>query len=553
MRRIIAGCVNGKFRTVFEKISKLHAKNEFSLAIILGDLFADPAGTSPEDEENVKALHKGEILVPLPTYFTLGRHCLPAQITDKLGVSEDEVCPNLYFLDKRSTTKTSEGIRIVNLGGALDLAVTAVGLSKERFLPFHTLNDARSLHGSNTADILITSHWPTSIRSGSHVRIPENTTPDPQAEQCVADLCSVLKPRYHFTTSDEIFYEREPFYHPSDQSEQDTAYITRFISLAAFSNSSQQKWLYAFTIDPTGGSPTTIPADTTASPFASSKKRTLPDQEQSYSRFSKQAHNHQFRSNKRARPPPTPQECFFCLSNPNLATHLITSIATDSYLTAAKGPLTTPTSFPSLKCPAHILIIPLAHSSTLTAIPDPESRTSTLAEMHRYRGALQNYLSNRYSVGQEEEKEEALGSVTWELSRRSGVHLHWQFLPVPAALVAKGLVEAAFKVEAENEGYPPFHPSSSFSEEGDHFRIWIWRPSSTKLEGEGEENVLTLPIATESRFDAQFGRRVMAKLLRLEKRMDWRDCTEGSEEERRDAEVFKEGFKRWDFSLETED
>lgn len=510
-------------------------------------------------------LLKGEILIPLPTYFTLGKHPLPQQIIEKLEKSDDEVCPNLYFLNKRSTTKTSEGLRIVNLGGILDPASTA-GISKDRFLPFHTEGDAHALRGANTADILITSHWPPSVRTGSQINISDETK-TPPAEQCVADLCSALKPRYHFTTSNEIFYEREPFFHLSDQGQPDTASITRFISLAAFNNPLKQKWLYAFSIDPSAAPPITLPVGTTASPLDISKKRNrLPDQEQSYSRFSKQQGSHHHHPNKRSRnhAPPTPQECFFCLSNPNLATHLITSIANDSYLTTAKGPLTTPSTFPSLKCPAHILIIPLAHTATLADIPEADSRASSLAEMHKYRRTLQRYLMQNA-------RDESLGAVTWELSRAAGVHVHWQFLPVAANLVERGLVEAAFKVEAENEKYPAFQPTPSpgldrnVPDEGDHFRVWIWRPDAAKNTARspsasdaaptdddppGSEFCLSLPIPTGSRFDAQFGRRVMAKLLGLEKRMDWRDCAQDSEQEKKDAEAFKDGFKGLDFSLD---
>ncbi len=131
-------------------------------------------------------------------------------------------------------------------------------------------------------------------------------------------------------------------------------------------------------------------------------------------------------------------------------------------------------------------------------------------------------------------------------------------------MVKKGLVEAAFKVEAENEKYPTFKSKEigdGTGEQGDYFRVWIWRPSGgvdATLDGEGEgegedkgeEKELVLPLSEGFRFDLQFGRRVMAKLLGLEGRMNWRDCGQSDEEEKRDAEGFKEAFKRFDFSLE---
>ena len=138
----------------------------------MGELFADPVESSSEEDETVSALLDGKITVPLPTYFTLGRRPLPEKVMQQLEASNGEVCPNLYFLGKRSTIKTSEGIRIVALGGAVNSDITA-GLSKDKYLPFHTEDDAKSLCGANTADILITSNWPSSIRSGSKVSFPD--------------------------------------------------------------------------------------------------------------------------------------------------------------------------------------------------------------------------------------------------------------------------------------------------------------------------------------------------------------------------------------------
>jgi hypothetical protein len=51
------------------------------------------------------------------------------------------------------------------------------------------------------------------------------------------------------------------------------------------------------------------------------------------------------------------------------------------------------------------------------------------------------------------------------------------------------------------------------------------------------------------RFSLQFGRIVLAKLLQLEKRIQWRDCAQSEEEEKKDIEAFKAAFKGVDFTL----
>lgn len=500
--------------------------------------------STSEDQANVKSLVDEKINIPLPIYFALGSHALPEAVIQKLESSAGEVCSNLYFLGKRTTIKTSEGVRIVALGGRLDFNITA-GVSKDKYPPFYNEDDARALRGANTADILVTNQWPTGVRTGSKVDFASDEA-EPEYQQCIADLCTVLKPRYHFSTSPNAFYEREPFFHTPTEVSPDVYPITRFISLASFGNSKKQKWIYAFSLDPNAAPPIAIPPGTTASPlsFAGKKRPALLNQESFY-RFSTGDNHHRHPHKRQRAPPSTPAECFFCLSNPNLATHLITSIGNDAYLTIAKGPLSTPSTFPSLGFPSHILIIPLTHSPTLASIEE-ESRNNTFEEMNRYRNALHSMIIK--FAGAE------LGSVTWEISRAAGIHTHWQFLPVPANLVQRGLVEAAFEVEAENQKYPTFEKKDigdGSQEPNDFFRVLIWNPPTTGDQAaDGKTTSLTLPIDASFRFDLQFGRRVLAKLLDLENRIGWRDCGQTQVEEVADAEAFKTAFKEFDFSLE---
>jgi len=358
--------------------------------------------------------------------------------------------------------------------------------------------------------------------------------------------------------------EREPFFHAQEE-DAEGFQITRFLSLAPYGNLTKQKWIYAFSLDPKAAPPVAIPSGTTASPLTvkDRKRKALADQAQAFSRFPKDGGGRH--RNKRARqPPPTPQECFFCLSNPNLATHLIASIGNSAYLTTAKGPLSTSSTFKTLGCPSHILIIPLEHSPTLSAITDATSRQETIAEMQRYRNALHGMLAARSKAtdppteSAEESESDALGAVTWEVSRAGGIHVHWQFLPIPTSLISRGLVEAAFKVEAENDTYPAFKTTSTLAksnglkstgvddDRGDYFRATIWSSDNEP------ETVLTLPLDQSFRFDLQFGRRVLAKLLGLERRMHWQDCAQSEEEETVDVEKFKEAFKERDFALEEE-
>lgn len=492
----------------------------------------------------------GKIEVPLPTYFALGRHGLPDSVVKKLEADAGELCHNLFFLGKRTTIKTSEGIRIVALGGKLDPNLT-VGVSKDKYPPYYSEGDAKALKGANSADILITTEWPAGLEVSSSIAMPSGESALIQL-QCLSELVSALKPRYHFSTSGDTFYEREPFFHAAGEEDQPGYNITRFISLASYGNPGKAKWIYAFSLDPSAAPPTAIPPGTTASPFTFAGKKRPAVQEQSHFRFDKSGGDHRqgpWKGRKRQKTaPPTPGECFFCLSNPNVETHLIAAIGEDAYITTAKGPLPTASTFPQLDFPGHILIIPLTHSPTLGLIEEPETRQKTYSEMQRFREAMNNMLSSK--------AKHELGSVTWEVSRGGGIHTHWQYMPVQADLVRRGLVEAAFKVQAENEKYPHLlkqDVKDGSDEAGDFFRLVIWQPSVTGEDTKesiekGKDMHYVLPLDASFRFDLQFGRRVMAKLLGLETRMQWQDCGQSHSDEVADVEAFKKAFEQWDFS-----
>ncbi|CAL3973098.1 hypothetical protein PZA11_005423 [Diplocarpon coronariae] len=533
---IVLGDINGQLKHVFARVSTLHAKNGFTFAIVAGNLFSG-------EDETVGELLEGKFTIPLPTYFTVGTNPLPSRIIEKIE-KDAEICPNLHYLGKRSTTTTSEGIKIVTLGGQLDGTVVA-GTSKEQYLPFHTVGDARALHGANSCDILLTTCWPASVRIGSKVVIPVGEIPPPSGLEHISELCAALKPRYHFSATPTFFFEREPFFFPATADNPDYKPVTRFISLAAHGNLTKQKALYAFVLQASVDPNSKLPAGTTASPFNARPNKRPAIDANPYSRYD--GHENDYRAKRQRgprKPPPGPGQCFFCLSNPNLATHLISSIGDDAYLTIAKGPLTTSATNAEfgIDHPGHALIIPLTHAPTIAMIEEESAREKTFAEMNRFKDALQTMIAKDSS--------NKLGAITYEISKSNGVHTHWQFLPMPEETIRKGLVEAAFRVEAENNQYPAFENRDPGigRDDNDFFRVWIWSPPSDS-EPNGSTKCLTLPFDDSIRFNLQFGRTVLAKLLGLEKRVQWRDCAETETEEKKYIEAFKKAFKAFDFTL----
>ncbi|OAL45078.1 hypothetical protein IQ07DRAFT_233326 [Pyrenochaeta sp. DS3sAY3a] len=534
---VVIGDVQGQFKAVFQKLHTLHAKNNFAFAIVVGDLFANTSAEDEPTDADVQSLVDGRIDVPLPTYFALGRHPLPPLVVQKLESSSDELCHNLFFLGKRTTMKTSEGIRIVALGGQLDPNIIA-GQSKDKYPPYYGETDAKILRGATTADILITSDWPEGIQKRSKVDFTSDV--QPAAQQCIADLDVVLKPRYHFSTSG-AFYEREPFFHAPSEETDNLYPVTRFISLAPFGNANKQKWIYAFSLEPSSSHPVSPPAGSTACPLVlSEKKRAAPEHREQalvYDDGSRGRRSHKRRKGE-TRGPLAASECFFCLANENIATHLVTSIGENSYVTTAKGPLATSQTFTNLGFPCHMLIIPFSHQPTLGSMAE-EERTATYAEMQRYRSAMNGMLNSVTG--------ESFGSVTWEVSKSSLPHTHWQYLPVPADLITKGLVSAAFQALAENLHWPKFvkeDVGDGLEETSDFFRVLVWKPSDDPE----QQTSYVMRFDEKIRFHNQFGREVLAKLLRLDKRIDWHDCGQTQAEEEQDVEKFKAAFKDFDFA-----
>ncbi|KAK4044418.1 CwfJ C-terminus 1-domain-containing protein-like protein [Parachaetomium inaequale] len=544
----VFGSINGQLRSAFGKLAALHTKNVFSFAVVTGNLFSEA-----QDDDQITDLLEGRIEIPCPIYFTVGTIPLPPRVVERVE-KDEEVAPNLHYLGKRSVTKTSEGVRIVALGGVLDMNIVA-GLSKEQHEPYHTEGDAKALRGANNADILLTAMWPADVWRNSpkakELQIGAETAP---SSQTIAELCEALKPRYHFAMSpDTLAFEREPFFPDAAAEDKDKGIaLTRFISLAPWANTAKAKSMYAFTLN--REAIITPPAGSTLTPFykPAPKKRTADQAE--FSRFATHDHDHRRRKHQRRErsPPPGPDRCFFCLSNPSLPTHMVCSVGEDTYLATAKGPLPAANTFAKahgLDFPGHFIITPLTHAASLSgaaggAMSEEEAK-KTFAEMTRFRDSLQGMVAGT--------SKRRLGAVTWEINRARNIHVHWQFLPVPAEMVSKGLVEAGFRVLAEDMKLGKFVAKDFGTADemaGDYFRVWIWAEEDDDEDGgRVVGKSLLLPFDESVRFDLQFPRKVMAKLLGLEERTFWQDVVQSEQEEAADVAAFRKAFEEWDFTL----
>lgn len=232
-----------------------------------------------------------------------------------------------------------------------------------------------------------------------------------------------------------------------------------------------------------------------------------------------------------------PDECWFCLSNPALAKHLIVSIGTECYVTLSKGQITATqnavdhpnkTSIPG---GGHVLIVPIAHYPTLASIT-PDLASSVISEVERYKSAL-HALFARYGSAM----------VTFEVARLSakGGHAHVQVIPIPVGLENK--VEQAFINQGKQYGIE-FESDANGALEAcadgkrGYFRVDL---------PDGKKMVYLMKDSTP--FNLQFGRQVLVSLLDMPERMDWKACVQSDDDDKLDAQLFKKAFKPFDPSL----
>ncbi|KAF9527034.1 nuclear protein [Crepidotus variabilis] len=226
-----------------------------------------------------------------------------------------------------------------------------------------------------------------------------------------------------------------------------------------------------------------------------------------------------------------PDECWFCLSNPNLAKHLIVAIGAECYVTLPKGQIIpTQSAAEQVDVPGggHVLIVPITHYPTFSTIPT-DLALPILDETEQYKKALSSLYSKYGCV-----------PVIFEVARLSakGGHAHVQAVPVPRLL--KDKIEPAFVKEGLAQGIDfEEDPESGLAEcangRGGYFRVDL--PDGRKMVHVMKENVP---------FNLQFGRHVIVGLLGIPDRLDWKACMLSEGEDRADAQAFKTAFASFD-------
>lgn len=354
------------------------------------------------------------------------------------------------------------------------------------------------------ADLFFSHNWPYAMAVAEKSALVGDRKIDTVAQS--------VRPRYHFCVGPEQgrFHEHPPFQWGPGRS-------GRIVSLAR--EGTGAKWFYAFGIDTdpdqtqTGENPYTVkPAKRSLEP-----EPTEPAPEENGT------------APKRARVV-APQDCFFCLSNPRAEVHMIVAIGTHAYLTIAKGPLTQANKFLSFS--GHAIITPIEHVPVILG--------DARAESAKFEASLVSaFKAQHHNV------------VFFEYSRASNVHGHIQAVPVHEGLLMDQF-ERALEAKLAANGKYERNMHFSFSKVATLEEIEHPEFLRISVVMDGTTTHFVAPLAGEKAPDLQFPRRVLAYLLRINKRVNWDKCRQTTQQEITDCQRFKDFYREHDITRSAE-
>ncbi|XP_077180286.1 CWF19-like protein 1 isoform X2 [Paroedura picta] len=527
LRILASGDAEGRLGALFGRVEAAQRKSgAFDLLLCVGNFFGSAQDTEWEDYQT------GRKKAPIQTYI-LGAnneetvHRFP-------DISGCELAENITYLGRKGVFSGASGLQIAYLSGVESLQEPA---------PAHCFSskDVADLKTSllstpkfKGVDILLTSCWPRGVEKFG------NSPGDVDTKKCGSGLVSVLagslKPRYHFSGLQKIYYERLPYRNHAVLQES-AQHVSRFIALASVGNADKRKYLYAFSILPMSSMDSSElvkqPQDVTENPFRGPGgwvhgAQQLPGAEEepmhqfffdlsSKPKGKKRHSEGQARQQTQAKRPPCKPPlptaaCWFCLASPEVEKHLV------CYLALAKGGLS----------PEHVLVLPIGHCSSMV-----ELASEAVEEVEQYKSALKKFFRSK-----------GKRYVAFERNYRSQ-HLQLQVVPVPQDCCTTDDIKEAFIIHAEEQ-------RMELLEIPEHSALkQIVQPRTPYFYVEldtGEK----LFHRIERHFPLQFGREVLASeaILGMPDRADWRSCQMGREEEGVAAQAFRQAFAPFDIAQE---
>ncbi|CCH61711.1 hypothetical protein TBLA_0F01690 [Henningerozyma blattae CBS 6284] len=492
--------------------------------------------------EKVVSLHKKH--GPFTSCLVLG------EISDTFNELESRIFPDsdnlpqLFLLENKLFEES--GSRVLKNGVKILGGIGVFEFSNGIRLGYNTIssseltskkNEILSQFSKNTSkvDLLITKEWSVSI---SH---RENSL---GGNEVIDKLNKIFEPRYHFSYKyTQTFLELKPFLWP------DSDRITRFMNIAAYNSGS--KWAYAFELDLTSTLPLNL-SSLTSNPYMDIiKKRKLDGNNASNKLSANNQLNNTMQETHPIKKPKIvlPTDCHFCFTNSNIQDHMIIYIGSLAYLTIARGPLTTPKG--EMGFSGHCLVVPIEHKAKLRTKHENDFTASTNLDIEM--------LQLEKSVVAMNFLKFEMCTVSFEIQSEKSFHFHKQIFPVPKYCIMKFKDSLDRQLYMNNEKYTKntnltfslFHSNTDKEYEAlvtnplvNYLQFTVYEtPSSSKL--------YLAQFDPEDRIDLQFGRRVLAYMLNLPRRVRWDSsiCNQTRKQEENEVNLFQKAYKDFEPSI----
>lgn len=480
-----------------EKVKKLNSKNgPFDHCIIFSD---------KDIYQPIK--HFASDNLPVFILFNSETNLSPCES------SSDDPTDNLISFHGYGVYKLANGLTLAYLTYNVDNMSSHISSIKEKL---------KSVIISNV-DILITYEWGNTMSE-----ITERHT----GLSIIDTIVEKLQPKYHFAFSEPSkFVEYGPFIW------RHSGTLSRFLNIPQYGKG--KKWAYAFQIDPTKPNTEVFPENILDNVYEIASRKRPSKELPLKNKLKKDTKKRNI----------LPEMCHFCFSNKDLQDHMIVSINDKSYVTIAKGPLSEP--FGEMKFSGHCLVIPIEHIPKLNTDHSPQAdlfKSQLYKEMHEYEKSIITMNYRKFGMC----------SVVFEINSERSIHYHKQIVPISKHLILKFQNSLDRQCHFNNERVRG-NAKLNFKEyktDDSEFKEILDNPKSNYVQfsvyetSEVEPRIFLAQFQVHERLDLQFGRRVLAYLLNLPKRVKWDspECSQTAEEECSEVEKFQRAYRDYDIA-----
>lgn len=229
-------------------------------------------------------------------------------------------------------------------------------------------------------------------------------------------------------------------------------------------------------------------------------------------------------------------ECWFCLVNPKVERHMIVTATTDVYVATAKGPIT----------PGNVLVLPVKHSPCYAACP-PELQEVLSSHVAAIRKMCRE---DKFPDGTPKAKQECIVFERWIPFSQSQLN-HMQIQVIPFEYSRGGAVREALEaVVSRHLSGAKLKRVGAHNEVAEHLGddattpyIYFEIPGDKTANHRQIERYVYAQLKGGPRIPINIGRQVACHLLNCDDKVDWRQCQDDHDTEKKLAMAFREQFK----------